>query len=611
MAPATAVAVAAAVAIALALLPSPVPDPGPMPSSGDAAARPALIDAERLRTNSLLAQAGVEPWASQVRTLQRAASKALACEVDVAAAGADSFGASVGALGTSSACAYTLAVAATMGGDPRFVRRAAELAMAWTAADPCRIWGRGCDATTGTEVPSPSPGDIARLDGAATEFVLAADLTRRRGGFPGQDADELAAWLAQLVPDDAPVAGADGDLDVVLRIATAGFAGDTAARDAAFAEWRRRLSDLRTDGRLTDGSDEILGLEATQRSLGLRLLGVTLAGSAGREMLAAAGPGGVGLRDAVDALAAGMADPASWPDGVAPAPEATWELAYALWGTPTYRPILATFRERPLEGESPLRWGSLVFGLADSRVLTSTSPAPVSPPVPTSTPAPTPTPTPVPAVGAPVVALRQGIVADGNVPARISWAKASGLPAGPVSYRIQVRKDGERWRDIVTTDKTSLVTRLPVGPLLELRVRAAAEDAATSRWATGEPFELALIEAQLAIPNPASAWKLASNSGYSRRTLLYSERRGSTITFSVEGRGIALRVPVGPTRGRAWIRIDGGPAILIDEFASRFSPAVIAFVQRWDAPGRHEVAIEVVGTRGRETVSIDALVVLP
>lgn len=609
MAPTVAVAVVAAVAMALTLLPGLGPHPGPTTSSGNAVARPSLIDAERLRTNSLLAEAGVEPWASQARALRRAAERALACDVDIATAGSATFGASAMALGTASACAYTMAVAATIGGDPRFVRRAAELAMAWTEADPCLLWGRGCDPTAETEPPSPQPGDVAQLDGAAIELVLAADLTRRRGGLPGQDADQLAAWLARLVPAEAPDPGPEGDLDVVLRIAIAGFAGDAAVRDAALAEWLRRMSLVRADGRLIDGSGELLGLEAAQRSLGLRLLGVTIAGSAGRDMLAAAEPGSIRLRDAVDALMAGMADPAGWPDEAAPRPGATWELAYALWGAPSYRPILAIYREGPLEGEPPLRWSSLVFGLADSRV-----PAPASPgstPTPTPTSVATASPTPMATTGAPVVTLRRGNVVGATVPVGISWDAVTGLPAGTVTYRVQVRQDGERWRDVATTSRRRVISRLPVGPLLELRVRAAAGDSAATHWATGEPFTLALVEEAAAGLDPPSAWAPASNPGYSRRTLLYAERPGATITFSVVGRGVALRVPVGPTRGQARVRIDGGPAIMIDEYARHFSPAVILLVARWDAPGRHEVAIEVVGTAGRETVSVDALVVLP
>jgi hypothetical protein len=185
------------------------------------------------------------------------------------------------------------------------------------------------------------------------------------------------------------------------------------------------------------------------------------------------------------------------------------------------------------------------------------------------------------------------------------------MPAGTVTYRVQVRQDGGRWRDLATTDRTSVGTRLPIGPLLELRVRAAAGGTASSPWTTGEPFVLAMIEAEEGVLDPVGSWKPASNPGYSRRTILYTERRGATMTIAVEGRGIAIRAPVGPTRGRALIRIDDDPAVRIDEFASRFSPAVIVFVALWDTPGRHEVTIEVPGTPGRETVGIDAIVVLP
>jgi hypothetical protein len=610
MAPAAAVATVAVTIMVLTLLPGLAGGPRPEPSSAEPDLRPSLIDVERLRTNSLLARAGVQPWASEARALRRTADRAVTCEVDAPTAEASSYRASAIALGTAAACAYTLAVAATMDGDPRFTRRAAELAMAWAETDPCPLWGRGCDGP-GSVAPSADPSDVVRLDAAAAELVLAADLIRRRGGFSSPDAERLAAWLARLTPTGAPLLGPDGDLEVVLRITIARFIGDPVAQDAALAEWRRRLSLIRTDGRVTDGGDQPLDLDATQRSLGLRLLGITIAGPAAGDMLAAVGPGGIRLQDAVDALVDGMEDPAVWPAEAAPAPGPIWELAYALWGAPGYRPLLAAFRELELEGDAPLRWSSLVFGLADSRVQATAAPASTPTDVPTASPISSATPAPTSPIGEPSVELLRGSVASGTVRVGISWVDRTGLAAGTVSYRVQYRQDGGRWQDIATTDRPSVVTRLPVGPLLELRVRAAAGGATTTRWTTGEPFALSLIEAEAATRSPASAWRSASSAGYTGRTLLYAEQSGATISFVIEGRGVALRVPAGPTRGQAQVRVDGGPAVLIDEFASRFSPAVILFVAGWDVAGRHEIEIEVLGTPGRETFGVDALVVLP
>ena len=599
--------VAATVSAALLWSFQPVAAPTPTPSP--TGPRSPLVDIERVRTNALLAHAGVEPWASEVIALLTAADQALSCEGSVVSdVGVDARRAA-GAIEATARCAYTLAVASIVGDPGRYLARAAQLEIALTSEDPCRIWSRGCGSDQSAEGRT-LPLDVdTSLDVAGIELALAADLTRRSGGLASADADRLIAWLIRLSPDLSQPARSDRDLGVALAIALGRVAGNEAISNAAIEEWVRRLSLLHQGGRIIDDAgDQLLDLAAAQQALGERLLAVVLAGNSATRMLSTAGPEGIQIRDAVDELATGLGDPASWSEDLAPAPGAVWELAHTIWRTSDLGPLVAAYRALGVEDDPPFLWSTVVFGLADHRVATTTPPPTLPEPDPTATAIPASPATT--AVGIPRVAFELGNIVAGAVPARITWEAATALPAGSLRYRVDMRQDAGRWHELGTTDRTGLVTRLPVGPTIQLRVRATSGSAASTSWVNGDPFAVEWIEAEEAVSLPAGAWKPAAYPAYTKRSLLYAQQNGATITFRFNGSAVALRGPVGPTRGAASIRVDGGRATQIDEFASRFSPAITLFVAHWNTAGPHEISIQVLDTPGRPTVGIDAVAVL-
>ncbi len=108
----------------------------------------------------------------------------------------------------------------------------------------------------------------------------------------------------------------------------------------------------------------------------------------------------------------------------------------------------------------------------------------------------------------------------------------------------------------------------------------------------------------------AGRWKSATYGGYAGGAVAYSTAAGATATFTFTGTRITWYGPVGPTRGRARVFVDGTPVKVVDLHASSFTASKALFTRRWSTAGQHTLTIEVVGTPGRPYVAIDRLVVL-
>ena len=105
----------------------------------------------------------------------------------------------------------------------------------------------------------------------------------------------------------------------------------------------------------------------------------------------------------------------------------------------------------------------------------------------------------------------------------------------------------------------------------------------------------------------AGRWQSARHNGYADRTVLYAERSGATATYTFYAKSVAWVGPVGPTRGKAKVAIDGKVVETVDLRRSRFKPRVTIFDRSWKRVGTHTITITVVGS-GRP-VAIDEFVI--
>jgi len=107
----------------------------------------------------------------------------------------------------------------------------------------------------------------------------------------------------------------------------------------------------------------------------------------------------------------------------------------------------------------------------------------------------------------------------------------------------------------------------------------------------------------------AGGWSKARFPRYAGGGVRYSGNAGATATFRFVGTSITWIGPVGPTRGKARVLVDGVVARTVDLGRSQFLARRDLFSTGWSRAGAHTLTIEVLGATGGKIVAIDELVV--
>ncbi|MEO5885108.1 MAG: transglycosylase SLT domain-containing protein [Candidatus Limnocylindrales bacterium] len=109
----------------------------------------------------------------------------------------------------------------------------------------------------------------------------------------------------------------------------------------------------------------------------------------------------------------------------------------------------------------------------------------------------------------------------------------------------------------------------------------------------------------------AGSWKLADHRGYAGDKVRYATKAGASATLTFTGRKVTWYGPVGPTRGKARVFVDGTYVKTVDLYRRSFDVRAAVFRTGWSKPGAHTLTIKVVGTKGHPMVAIDEFVVAP
>ena len=107
----------------------------------------------------------------------------------------------------------------------------------------------------------------------------------------------------------------------------------------------------------------------------------------------------------------------------------------------------------------------------------------------------------------------------------------------------------------------------------------------------------------------AGRWKSASYWRYAGDAAKYATAAGASATFTFTGTRVIWYGPVGPTRGKARISIDGTYVKTVNLYRGSFVARKAVFSKSWTSAGAHTLVIEVVGTARHPYVAIDELAV--
>ncbi len=104
-------------------------------------------------------------------------------------------------------------------------------------------------------------------------------------------------------------------------------------------------------------------------------------------------------------------------------------------------------------------------------------------------------------------------------------------------------------------------------------------------------------------------WKSARHHAYAGDAVRYATGAGATATIAFTGTRVVWYGPVGPTRGKVRISIDGTYVKTVDLHRRSFTAHAAVFSRSWSKRGAHTVTIRVAGTKGHPMVAIDEFVV--
>lgn len=104
-------------------------------------------------------------------------------------------------------------------------------------------------------------------------------------------------------------------------------------------------------------------------------------------------------------------------------------------------------------------------------------------------------------------------------------------------------------------------------------------------------------------------WRKAYHSGYMGGKARATRIRGAKARLAFTGTAVAWIGPIGPTRGKARVYIDGTLVKTVNTWASSFRASRVLFTKVWDRVGTHRITIVANGTAGHPTVGLDAFLV--
>ena len=193
------------------------------------------------------------------------------------------------------------------------------------------------------------------------------------------------------------------------------------------------------------------------------------------------------------------------------------------------------------------------------------------------------------------------------------WDGDRWLPEGghPQAQSVKRSSGGVRSRISVAVMAFALVGLLaPVsGAVGVADVSASTQSARTllSTWSAGS--KVAVYQERNSKISYRGRWRTAYHSSYLGGKVRAANASKAKASLKFTGAAVSWVGPIGPTRGKAKVYIDGKLVKTVNTWARSFRPARVLFQKSWSTVGTHRITIVTLGTRRHPTVAIDAFLV--
>jgi hypothetical protein len=200
-----------------------------------------------------------------------------------------------------------------------------------------------------------------------------------------------------------------------------------------------------------------------------------------------------------------------------------------------------------------------------------------------------------------------------SVPLTIAWS-ASDLSGSPiVGFELQESVEGSAYAPVPLASPTvTSTTRLvSSGPNRRYRVRATDAPGNLGRWAYSPDVRVGVVQNSSSAIRYAGTWTTVRGSTWFGGSVRTASRSGAKATLKFTGQGIAWVAKLGPTRGRAWVYLDGKHVATVDLSAARTGRPRVVYARQWTSAGTHTITVKLIGPASHPRVDVDAFVVMP
>ena len=143
------------------------------------------------------------------------------------------------------------------------------------------------------------------------------------------------------------------------------------------------------------------------------------------------------------------------------------------------------------------------------------------------------------------------------------------------------------------------------------RFRIRARDAAGnwSPWVEGPPLRLGIVQDGASGMHYSLGWYRSDSTYASGGTTRYTTRRYASVKLTMTARTLSIVAPVGPTRGRADVFVNGVYQATITLYSKVSASRRIVWTKTFDVDGAKTIEIRALGTYGRPRVDVDAILI--
>ena len=224
---------------------------------------------------------------------------------------------------------------------------------------------------------------------------------------------------------------------------------------------------------------------------------------------------------------------------------------------------------------------------------------------------PPPPPGDPPVVNAPSVRLTttSGVPSKG-VPVYVAWSlKSSSNGVRRYDLQLQVNSGSFVTRSLSSSSATSFRITLPGSSNDVFRVRAVDRDGRVGAWAYSSTVRASSISDGSSLLDWSGSWSRVSGSEYLGGYVHSTNSNGPSASITFSGTSVSWVGPLGPTRGKSKVYIDGAYVATVDQYRSSFLARKVLFARNL-ADGSHTLVIRAQGTSGHPTVALDHMYLL-